>query len=270
MKIKIQIIICTVMFVVLLFMHLHRYRESSNSCRLTNGESYSSIIPTLRDHCNFLFRILWNGNVYCGFKMKESPKILIFINDSFSHAIIETPRLLMCGIFKDNATGHITQVCYESYIDPCIHAKTIVRQSNQKMYTVRFSEQNIDATTSKRFDIGLTVALLFAKMIGSFHLDKDISETTFLGKLGFGCSDIAIGSDRNVVISKIGMPIYIDSISKVEYYGKYEFLNGEEQLIGVAYEEGKVVGVFSSEFLDKRVVCRCGEKEYVGEKTKNP
>ena len=105
--------------------------------------------------------------------------------------------------------------------------------------------------------------MIIGKTFGWLAGGKTRPHNSLTNMLGFDSGRISIDARKKDVIGSLGHPVYVDTESGVEYYGRFEFLDNENQLIGIAYSNGVVNAVFSDKMLDPRIIYKCTGLDYM-------
>ncbi len=236
---------------------------------IRRGDSYADRVEVIQKEFCFLFRTKIDCVVYNGFRHRDTSDVLIFKDGRLEYIGKDVEGLTVCSKFLEKDSGKVYRMNHRQYSNPLRHARLLVgRLGESKGYICVPSA--VEGSGARKYDWWLTSALTIGKTLGI--IGKTFSwlvggetrpRNSLASALGFDYGRISIDAVKKDVISSLGQPVYVDAESGVEYYGRFAFMDNENQLLGIAYSNGVVNAVFSDKMLDPRIIYKCAGLDYV-------
>mgnify|MGYP003290628847 CR=1 FL=1 len=234
---------------------------------LCYGDRYADRVEVLENEFCFLFRIKIDCDIYSGFGHRDTYDVLIFKDGRLEYIGNDVNGRVVCGKFLEKDSGRVYRINHRQYMNPLTHARLLVGRLGESKGHICVPSA---VEGAHKYDWWLTSALIIGKTFGIIGKTfgwlaggKTQPRNSLTSMLGFDYGRISIDALEKDVIDSLGHPVYVDTESGVEYYGRFEFLDNENQLLGIAYSNGVVNAVFSDRMLDPRIIYKCAGLNYV-------
>lgn len=236
---------------------------------LCYGDRYADRVEVLENEFCFLFRIKIDCDIYSGFGHRDTDDVLIFKDGRLEYIGNDVNGRVVSGKFLEKDSGRVYRINHRQYMNPLTHARLLVGRLGESKGHICVPSA-VEGGGAHKYDWWLTSALIIGKTFGIIGKTfgwlaggKTRSRNSLTSMLGFDYGRISIDARKKDVIGSLGHPVYVDTESGVEYYGRFEFLDNENQLLGIAYSNGVVNAVFSDRMLDPRIIYKCAGLNYV-------
>ena len=236
---------------------------------LCYGDSYADRVEVLKNEFCFLFRIKIDCDIYNVFGHRDTSDVLIFKDGRLEYIGKDVNGPVVCDKYMEKDSGKVWRICYQQYMNPLTHARLLVGRLGESKGHICVPSM-VEGGGAYKYDRWLTFALIIGKTFGIIGKTfgwlaggKTRPRNSLTSMLGFDYGRISIDAWKKDVIGSLGHPVYVDTESGVEYYGRFEFLDNDRQLLGIAYSNGVVNAVFSDRMLDPRIIYKCAGLNYV-------
>lgn len=229
---------------------------------LRRGDSYIDQVEVIKNEFCFLFRIKIDCDIYNVFGHRDTYDVLIFKDGRLEYIGNDVNGRVVCGKFLEKDSGRVYRINHRQYMNPLTHARLLVGRLGESKGHICVPPA-VEGGGAHKYDWWLTSALIIGKTFGWLAGGKTRPHNSLTSMLGFDYGRISIDARKKDVIGSLGHPVYVDTESGVEYYGRFEFLDNENQLIGIAYSNGVVNAVFSDKMLDPRIIYKCTGLDYM-------
>lgn len=226
------------------------------------GDGYADRVEVIKKEFCFLFRIKIDCDIYNGFRHRDTHDVLIFKNGRLEYIGKYGDGRTVCSRFLERDSGRVYRINHRQYLNPLRHARFLVSRVGESKGHICVSS-TVEGSGAQKYDWWLTSALIIGKTFGCIVGGEARHSNSLTSMLGFDYGCISMSAEKKDVLSSLGRPVYVDVESGVEYYGRFAFMDNENQLIGIAYSNGVVNAVFSDKMLDPRIIYKCAGLDYM-------